>query len=181
MDHLLRRVGSGPPSKHLLCKENPDGFPGSSMAACHAPNVASNAISFLSFCFASIRMHLHHRPFSVLHRTDASALQPSFLLERAFIPSSLLDDVRRGSGRSLACRSWAGFCRRNALQTGSADALSECNEVVVLPGFEPGSQAPKARMIDRYTTGLYADPAILCIKDKRQSAGTRHRPAAAGP
>ena len=29
--------------------------------------------------------------------------------------------------------------------------------MVVLPGFEPGSPAPKASMIDHYTTGLY-DP-----------------------
>ncbi len=28
------------------------------------------------------------------------------------------------------------------------------NNVVVLPGFEPGSLAPKASMIDHYTTGL---------------------------
>lgn len=26
--------------------------------------------------------------------------------------------------------------------------------MVVLPGFEPGSLAPKANMIDHYTTGL---------------------------
>lgn len=26
--------------------------------------------------------------------------------------------------------------------------------MVVLPGFEPGTPAPKAGMIDRYTTGL---------------------------
>ena len=28
------------------------------------------------------------------------------------------------------------------------------NKLVVLPGFEPGSPAPKASMIDHYTTGL---------------------------
>ncbi len=26
---------------------------------------------------------------------------------------------------------------------------------IALPGFEPGSQAPKARILDRWTTGLY--------------------------
>ncbi len=36
--------------------------------------------------------------------------------------------------------------------------------LVAPPGFEPGSQAPKACMLDRYTTGLPAVEQALVIE-----------------
>ncbi len=32
--------------------------------------------------------------------------------------------------------------------------FSERSNPIALPGFEPGSQPPKGRILDRYTTGL---------------------------
>ena len=34
-------------------------------------------------------------------------------------------------------------------------SVDMATEVIALPGFEPGSLAPKASMIVRYTTGLF--------------------------
>lgn len=46
---------------------------------------------------------------------------------------------------------------------------------VVPPGFEPGSPAPKAGMIDHYTTGLWTALYSSCIKASSNPGWTRHR------
>ncbi len=151
MDHLLSRVGpsKAPPSKYVSrnCKENHNGFPFNSLAAYHALNVASNAIyhheafQFLLqslFCLFCKSRHSLYPPGS----RGAIALSASrcpcgtFI---NFIKAVPTPDVHSGSDRHLS------------------EALRERLEFnkVVLPGFGPGSQAPKARMIDRYTTGLW--------------------------
>lgn len=61
MDHLLRRVGFKPHPQHTVlssthCKETPSEFPGNSLAAYHALNVASNVTSHSFFYSIPLRV-----------------------------------------------------------------------------------------------------------------------------
>ncbi len=143
MDHLLSRVGFRPTlttrtiTVHIARKLRSE-FPGNSEAAYHALNVASNAIS-------------HHHSFRVLLCVSLSVSSCAMSIPQ------VLPTCRSFTDRTIASndRNRSGCVLRVSV------TAFEKYQMVVPSGFEPESPAPKASMIDHYTTGLYVSGMVF--------------------